>query len=160
VRVATFYGLPRVAIRLNRWSFFESCFPFKYARKTRRRLKEMISAAGEVRNADIAAELISRLTPSGSASLLDRVKDERKQAERALTGLLKLRTDSKWRSKLLAGSPDANYIVCRCAIEDTSLRTTRASVSIPASIERIRASACSRVRLTAPRNHGSIQEPI
>src|SRR5262245_28755550 len=120
----------RVAIRRFGQSLavFEPCFPPKYARKTRRRLRKMMSLAGEVRNADVAAGLVSRFSSNGGGAFLDRLKADRKLAERALTDLLKCRMDSKWRSKLLAGSQDVNSIECCRRIEDTARRVLRQSV--------------------------------
>jgi CHAD domain-containing protein len=83
---------------------FDELFPHGKEKKVRRRMKEMMKLAGEVRNRDIAIELLTEAgLPSGSpaARLL---REEREQAGRELASALKRwrRRDfsRRWRTQL------------------------------------------------------------
>ena len=93
----------RVAIRrlAQALAAFDSCFSTKEAKKIKRRLKKIMGLAGDVRDCDIALELLSKFK-SAPAAILTSFRKRRKEAERELTGALKRwsqrRTYSKWRA--------------------------------------------------------------
>jgi CHAD domain-containing protein len=78
----------RVAIRrfAQAVAVFKPCFPRKESRKIRRRLKTMMALAGEVRDCDIALEI---LADYGETSLEPDLRARRKNAERALLATLR-----------------------------------------------------------------------
>jgi len=96
----------RVAIRR-----FESClrlfrdyFPGKEAKKIRKRLRDMMDLAGEVRDRDIALDLGRQAGLASESGLLGGWAKQRKQAAQELSSALKraVKNDlsTKWRSRL------------------------------------------------------------
>lgn len=95
----------RVSIRrfAQALAAFNSCFSTQDVKKLKRRLKKIMGLAGDVRDCDIALELLSKFK-SVPAAILSSFRKRRKEAERDLTGALKRwsqrRTYSKWRAVL------------------------------------------------------------
>jgi CHAD domain-containing protein len=95
----------RVAIRrfTQALAAFDSCFSIQEGKKVNRRLKKIMRLAGDVRDYDIAIEILSRFK-SAPAAILTSFRKRRKEAERDLTAALKhwveRRTYSKWRAML------------------------------------------------------------
>src|SRR5262245_10230729 len=81
------------------------CFPAKESKKVRRTLRRILAAAGEVRNYDIAARLVSRFVTADQHVLLGRLEEKRRNADQNLAVLLKRRPDTKWRARLLVSAP-------------------------------------------------------
>jgi CHAD domain-containing protein len=96
----------RVAIRrlAQCLRVFGQFFPRRETRRIRRALKEMVDLASEVRNRDIAAELIARAKIGPESELPRRLAQERGAAHKVLVMELKqwARSNSsrKWRSLL------------------------------------------------------------
>ena len=118
----------RVAIRrftqvLVVW---KPCFAPKKTKAIRRRLKSIMAVAGEVRNCDIAAKLLSKLDRA-AAGLAPRFLTRRRVAERMLVRSLKRSTarslPAKWRTELAAGNGDS--ALTRDPLEDNATRTLR-----------------------------------
>ena len=95
----------RVAIRrfTQALAAFDSCFSVQEVKKIKRRLKKIMRLAGDVRDYDIAIEMLSRFK-SAPAAILTSFRKRRKEAERDLTAALRhwveRRTYSKWRAAL------------------------------------------------------------
>jgi CHAD domain-containing protein len=88
---------------------FAPCFPAKDTKKTGRKLKRIMALAGEVRNCDIAARLLSR---SGKApALQQKINAQRKEACAGLTALLKRQTDRDWHAKWRARLAEADAAI-------------------------------------------------
>lgn len=93
----------RVAIR--RFSqvlrVFKPCFHGKEVRKIRRKLKQIMDLAGEVRNCDIALKLMSKSQRSETAVLRPKLESLRREGEAALVVFLRHWVDRKsslkWR---------------------------------------------------------------
>jgi CHAD domain-containing protein len=81
----------RVAIRrfMQAVAAWKSCFPAKDLRKTRRRLKKIMSTAGEVRNCDIAHKFLLRWNIAHRERLESKLEARRQDAERVLLARLK-----------------------------------------------------------------------
>jgi CHAD domain-containing protein len=83
---------------------FKAAFPAHQRKKIRRKLKQLMDPAGEVRNCDIAAILIPKLDPKSAPQLHPRIQRDRKTAERKLTQSLRRLMDrdlgAKWRVEL------------------------------------------------------------
>ncbi len=83
---------------------FPEFFPHRKAKKIRRRLREVMNLAAEIRNRDIAQELLREAGVSAGAPLLAALAQERKQAKERL--ILHLRRRSlrdivpEWRRRL------------------------------------------------------------
>ncbi len=96
----------RVAIRrlAQCLRVFDQFFPHGKARKLRRALKEMVDLASEVRDRDVATELLAKAKIAPESGLQQRLLEERNAARRALVTELKrwVRNNSsrKWRSAL------------------------------------------------------------
>ncbi|HLI86994.1 MAG TPA: CHAD domain-containing protein [Bryobacteraceae bacterium] len=96
----------RVAIRrLNRClQVFAKFFPGNSAKKIRRRLKSLMEAAGQVRDLDIAMELVAHAGVDRKAALSYRMADARRQARRNLLREVRLWKgrgfSKKWRTAL------------------------------------------------------------
>jgi len=116
----------RVAIRrlVQVVTVFKPCFAPKASRKIRRRLKELMECAGEVRNCDIALQFLIRPRWSDHATLRQPMEARRKEFEQALAGALKQwvarKTSSKWRTALEAGPASAGF--WHRAVTDTARR--------------------------------------
>lgn len=82
---------------------FDTCFSTEEVKKIKRRFKKIMGLAGDVRDYDIAIELLSKLK-SPPAAVLSAFRKRRKEAEQDLTGALKRwsqrRSYSKWRTVL------------------------------------------------------------
>jgi len=82
---------------------FESSFSTQEVKSIKRRLKKIMRIAGDVRDYDIAIEVLSRFK-SAPAAILTSFRKRRKEAERDLTAALRhwveRRTYSKWRAAL------------------------------------------------------------
>jgi CHAD domain-containing protein len=101
----------RVAVRRFQQALviFAPCFPAKDTKKTGRRLKKLMALAGEVRNCDVAARLLSR---SGKDPALDqKISAQRKQACTRLTMLLKRQADRHWYTKWRARLAEADAAI-------------------------------------------------
>ena len=114
----------RVAIRRFQQALavFAPCFPAKDTKKTGRRLKRLMALAGEVRNCDIAARLLSR---SGKAPALhQKIEAQRKEACARLTALLQRQSDrnwfAKWRARLGEADAAAHPHFSQSAIQSTA----------------------------------------
>ena len=98
----------RVAIRRfsQVLSACNTCFPRRPVRKMRRRLKLIMTLAGEVRDSDVALQLIAA---AGAIPLEAKLRMRRKAAARSLLAALKhwtaRKSVSKWRSALESGIP-------------------------------------------------------
>src|SRR5258708_1315568 len=83
---------------------FEPCFPGKEMRKIRRRLKEIMTPSGEVRNCDVALKLLSKRPLPERANLMTKLQNRRKEFEHVLVSLLRRwmerKTSLKWRATL------------------------------------------------------------
>jgi CHAD domain-containing protein len=81
----------RVAIRrfTQAVAAWKPCFPAKDLRKTRRRLKKILSAAGEVRNCDVAHKFLLRWNIAHRARLQSKLEARRQEAARVLLARLK-----------------------------------------------------------------------
>lgn len=98
----------RVAIRrfTQVLSACKACFPARPVRKMRRQLKLIMTLAGEVRDTDVALQLISA---AGDRSLEAKLRARRKTAAKSLLSSLKnwmmRKSVSKWRRVLESGIP-------------------------------------------------------
>ena len=96
----------RVAIRrfLQVLNTLEPAFPAQPRKKIRRKLKRLMEPAGQVRNCDVAAELIGKLDAQSARRLRRKIRTEREEAERRLTGALRGWAQpgwfEKWRTRL------------------------------------------------------------
>ncbi|MFB3778979.1 MAG: CHAD domain-containing protein [Bryobacteraceae bacterium] len=83
---------------------FRQFFPEAGARKVRQRLKAMLDLASEVRNRDVALDLLRRAAVPSGAPLLEVLAEERARAEQALLKELRLwkrkNIQKKWRVRL------------------------------------------------------------
>ncbi len=95
----------RVAIRrfTQALAAFDSCFSTQEVKKIKRRMKKLMGIAGELRDCDIALDLLSRFKSTPSA-LVASIRKRRQEAEGDLTAALRRwsqrRTYSKWRAVL------------------------------------------------------------
>jgi CHAD domain-containing protein len=84
----------------------KACFPARPVRKMRRRLKLIMTLAGEVRDTDVALQLIAA---AGASSLEAKLRARRKTAAKTLVAALKhwtaRKSVSKWRAALESGIP-------------------------------------------------------
>jgi len=81
-------------------------------KKVRRALKDLMTLAGEVRNADIAVKKLTKLQPDNGAPLREQVRTRRRAAAAKLVASLKRwiarKSGGKWRGTLLpAHAPDS-----------------------------------------------------
>jgi len=101
----------RVAIRrsIQALTVFKACFPRRETKRVRKELKEILTAAGAVRDCDIAAKVLSKIQPPGSAALAQQFRTDRKVKEKSLIALLKRwaarKSISKWCNGLELGAP-------------------------------------------------------
>jgi CHAD domain-containing protein len=83
---------------------FDPFFPHRKAKKVRQKLDALMDLASEVRNRDIAAELLRRAAVPAGSSLVRALSEERGAAEWTLMEALKRcsrrRSHRKWRSRL------------------------------------------------------------
>lgn len=100
----------RVAIRrfLQVLAVLKACFPAGESRRIRRRLKKIMTQAGEVRNCDVALRLLGNLSSSAAGPLIGHFRTQREHAARTLAASLKRwvrrGASSKWRSGLERGT--------------------------------------------------------
>lgn len=82
----------------------KSTLSSKAARQLKRRLKKLMTQAGEVRNCDVALRLLAETEPPAPAALLDLFRVRRKNAEHLLIECLKLwverRNFTRWSAEL------------------------------------------------------------
>ena len=99
----------RVATRRLRAALevFDSCFPRKRHRRALKRVKELADALGERRDRDVAIEFLGGLegeTPeadrAGLAALIERLREEQREANEALAPYLKPKRLKKLRRRL------------------------------------------------------------
>jgi len=96
----------RVAVR--RFSralrVFEACFRAQDVKKIRRRLEEIMVPARELRDCDLAINLLSTSKQAEAGGLLAELERQRKDAEHILLGTLRRwmerKSSLKWRTKL------------------------------------------------------------
>jgi CHAD domain-containing protein len=100
------------------------CFLGKEMRKIRRQLKTIMNSAGEVRNCHIALKLLSKA--AGEVNLSLRIKNQRRQRERELLGLLRpwmdRKSSSKWRATLGPALANMDQMLAEERIESTAQR--------------------------------------
>ncbi len=100
----------RVAIRrFNQvLRVFRPVFPGKEVRRIRRRLKQLLMLAGEVRNCDVVLALLSKSPGASSDQLRTTLEVQRKERKRELLNALKpwvqAKSSMKWRAALLAAA--------------------------------------------------------
>jgi CHAD domain-containing protein len=86
------------------------CFPKKDARKGRRLLKKIMTAAGEARNCDIALKYLRKWRQADEEHLHSEIETRRKESADDLATQLKEWTDrqmlAKWRATLAAGGKE------------------------------------------------------
>jgi CHAD domain-containing protein len=118
----------RVSIRRfsQALTVFKPCFQGKETRKTRRRLKRLMTQAGTVRNCDVVLKLLAKSNASDAPALRAKLQDQRKQAERPLVAALKRRIERKsslkWRTALESALASADDRFCHTPIEETARR--------------------------------------
>ena len=120
----------RVAIRryVRTLVVFKPCFPAGESRRMRRPLKRIMTQAGNVRDCDIAVQLIVRLRTPESGPMAQQLRERREQAAELLTGSLVRWTERKlsaaWRKAIAAacGSAKKDDRFCRTPIETTAKR--------------------------------------
>ncbi|PWU02261.1 MAG: hypothetical protein C5B51_21070 [Terriglobia bacterium] len=112
----------RVAIRrcTQALTVFKACFPRRELKKVRRELKQAMTAAGPVRDCDIAVELLSKTSVRGAGALSARFRSARKSKEKALAALVRRwsarRSISKWCEALELNAPRS----CDGTVESTA----------------------------------------
>jgi CHAD domain-containing protein len=86
----------------------KACFPAGESRRIRRRLKKIMTQAGDVRNCDVALRLLGEPSCGATGESIEHFRTQRERAARTLTASLKRwvrrGSSSKWRSDLLRGS--------------------------------------------------------
>jgi CHAD domain-containing protein len=75
---------------------FQPCFPAKRVKKIRKRLREALVRAGEVRDCDSALKILSKLRTRGIAGLRVKLQEKREQAASGLQGQL----ETEWNTEL------------------------------------------------------------
>jgi CHAD domain-containing protein len=96
----------RVAIRRFTQSLrvFAPFFPKSQQKNIKRRLREIMDAAGEVRNRDITTKLVKKAGQASASDLLKRISSERKQSQQTLVRLIRRWREhddaQKWRARL------------------------------------------------------------
>src|SRR5690349_17790857 len=119
----------RVAIRrfAQVLRVFKPCFRGKDVRKIRRELSQMMEAAGEVRNCDIAFNLVSKSKRSEAAGLRPKLERFRREGERVLAARLKRWADRqsslKWRGALANTATTNGGASSKAPISRTAQRT-------------------------------------
>jgi CHAD domain-containing protein len=105
---------------------FKPCFRGKEARKIRRELKQIMDLAGEVRNCDIALNLMAKSQRRDITGLLTKVKDLRREAERALIAFLRHWVDRKsslkWRGIVASATTTNGEAFAKATIAKTARR--------------------------------------
>src|SRR5262249_28912176 len=101
---------------------FKPCFAAKESKKVRRTLRRILAAAGEVRDYDIAARLVSRFVTADQHVLLGRLEEAHRKADQNLAVLLKRRPDTKWRGRLLVSARLGQSAFCSNQIWDVARR--------------------------------------
>ena len=121
----------RVAIRrfTQAIAVFRPCLPGKDMRKIRRRLKDVMKAAGQVRDCDVALKLLSKSRLPDGAPIQSKVRNRRKEAARVLVGELRSwterQTSIKWRAALESALAKGDDDFGRPPIEATARKTLR-----------------------------------
>jgi CHAD domain-containing protein len=118
----------RVAIR--RFSqvlrIFKPCFRGKEGRKIRRELKQIMDLAGEVRNCDIALELMAKAQRHDTTALRPKLESLRRDYERALVGFLRhwidRKSSLKWRGAVASAAATNGEALGKAPIARTAQR--------------------------------------
>ena len=98
----------RVAIRRLRQCLevFAPLFPSRASRKLRKRVRLLLKSAGELRNLDIAIELLKKVRLAGTGPLIGEIRKDRVKTEKELVQAIEKLRDGdiagKWRSKMAA----------------------------------------------------------
>jgi CHAD domain-containing protein len=83
---------------------FHAFFPHREVRKIRQRLREVMELSGEVRNRDVALDLVQRTGLAAGSALSSRLTQDRKQFQGELVALLdqwsKRAVSRRWGSRL------------------------------------------------------------
>jgi CHAD domain-containing protein len=96
----------RVSIRRFSQSLrvFSSLLPKSEARKIRKKLRRVMKIAGEVRNLDIAAQMVAESKIRGLKPLLTEITESRKELQRQLLETLRQLANrdftTRWRERL------------------------------------------------------------
>jgi len=92
---------------------FKAYFPRKVAKRIRTQLKTVLSAAGTVRDCDIAAKILLESDQQGATSLHRHVRAQRKNAEKSPLNILKTvsfrKRVSKWCDELKLDTPNTDF---------------------------------------------------
>lgn len=121
----------RVAIRrfTQAIAVFRPCFPGKDLRKIRRRLKDVMKAAGEVRDCDVALKLLAKSRMPDSSVVQSKVRNRRREAARVLVVELKRWTDRqmsiKWRAALEGALAKGEEDFGAAPVDTTARQTLR-----------------------------------
>ncbi|HYL35503.1 MAG TPA: CHAD domain-containing protein [Bryobacteraceae bacterium] len=106
---------------------FKPCFRGKEFRKIRREAKRTLSLAGEVRNCDIALQLLAKSKQAQKADLPLQIEARRHEAERTLVAALRRWTDRKssrrWRVVLETAAVKASHPSGKASIARTAQQT-------------------------------------
>lgn len=85
---------------------FRSALPAREVKRIRRKLKNLLNAAGDVRDCDVLAKMLAKRDLAGAAALKKKLQEHRKAAVPVLTAALERwvarRSSSKWRAALTA----------------------------------------------------------
>ena len=95
----------RVSIRRLQQALrlFEQYFPKKGAKRIRKQMRSIMEAAGELRNRDIAIDLVRGTRPAVVAALQEQRVYARRELVHVLTGLAKPGLQASWQSALDLG---------------------------------------------------------
>ena len=119
----------RVALRrfAQALRVFKPCFRGKEVRKIRRDVKRTLGLAGEVRNCDIALQLLSKSKQAKQADFLPKLASSRREAERTLVPVLKQwmerKSSRKWRVALEAAASQTAQSSGKTSITRTAHQT-------------------------------------
>ena len=105
---------------------FKPCFRGKDLRKIRRELKQIMTAAGEVRNHDIALVLLASSKTAPRTSLRPKIQARRRELERSLLTFLKSwlerKLSLKWRATLERAAAGAREDFGKATVARTARR--------------------------------------
>jgi CHAD domain-containing protein len=105
----------RVAVRRFEQALvtFREALPSRDVKRIRRKLKNLMGHAGDVRDCDVAHKILAKCQEPGASALKGRLADERKAKLPGLTAALRRwgarRTSSKWRAALLPVAADGTF---------------------------------------------------
>jgi CHAD domain-containing protein len=117
----------RVAIRRFQQGLvtFKSHFPRKAAKRLRQLLKALLTAAGKLRDCDIAAGILSHSSQPGAGALQRHARIQRRSAEKALLALLKRASFCSRVSKLCS---DLNLDTAQADFDPERVRALARSI--------------------------------